>query len=137
MTSPIRVLHVAESAGWAGGEAYLVRLAAGLDRQRFALTVVVPETGPLTERLTALGISTFVVPLQTRLLSLRKERRRRVAEIALMDPATPIWFRLEIDLASMRVVADRMVTGAHFMSRRYLFDRRFEIVPPRRCIGAK
>ena len=71
MTSPIRVLHVAESAGWAGGEAYLVQLAAALDRQRFALAVVVPETGPLTERLAALGVPIFVVPLHTRLLSPR------------------------------------------------------------------
>ena len=71
MTPPIRVLHVAESAGWAGGEAYLVRLAAALDRRRFTLAVVVPETGPLTERLAALGVPTFVVPLNTRLLSPR------------------------------------------------------------------
>ncbi|OLC12761.1 MAG: hypothetical protein AUH29_15335 [Candidatus Rokubacteria bacterium 13_1_40CM_69_27] len=71
MTLPIRVLHVAESAGWAGGEAYLVRLAAALDRRRFALSVVVPETGPLTERLAALGVPTVVVPLHTRLLSPR------------------------------------------------------------------
>ncbi|HEV8643047.1 MAG TPA: glycosyltransferase family 4 protein [Methylomirabilota bacterium] len=71
MTPPIRVLHVAESAGLAGGEAYLVRLATALDRRRFALTVVVPETGALTERLAALGVPTFVVPLHTRLLSPR------------------------------------------------------------------
>jgi glycosyltransferase involved in cell wall biosynthesis len=71
VTPPIRVLHVAESAGLAGGEAYLVRLATALDRRRFALTVVVPETGALTERLAALGVPTFVVPLHTRLLNPR------------------------------------------------------------------
>jgi glycosyltransferase involved in cell wall biosynthesis len=71
VTPPIRVLHVAESAGWAGGEAYLVRLASALDRRRFTLAVVVPETGPLTERLAAIGVPTFVIPLNTRLLSPR------------------------------------------------------------------
>jgi len=71
VTPPIRVLHVAESAGWAGGEAYLVRLATALDRRRFTMAVVVPETGPLTERLAALGVPTFVVPLNARLLSPR------------------------------------------------------------------
>jgi hypothetical protein len=76
--------------------------------------------------------------VSARLLSIRTEAGRRVAEIALADPAAPaLWFRLKIDLASMRVVADRMVTEAHFMSRRYSFARRFNIVPPRRSVRPK
>lgn len=75
--------------------------------------------------------------VSARLLSFRTERGRRVADLALMDPATPVWFRLKVDLASMRIAADRMVTEGHFMSRRYLFDRRFDIVPPSRSVRSK
>jgi len=66
---PIEVMHVAESAGWAGGEAYLLRLASALDRRRFRLSVVVPESGPLAERLQGLGVTVHHVPLANRLLS--------------------------------------------------------------------
>jgi copper transport protein len=69
----------------------------------------------------------------TRLLGLRTVAGRRVAEVALMDQATPIWFRLLIDLQTKRVLRDRMITNAHFMSRRYLdFDAPLRIEPPAR-----
>jgi glycosyltransferase involved in cell wall biosynthesis len=57
------VLHVAESAGWAGGEVYLRELAEAIDRERFELRVIVPEAGPLVPRLAALGVETVMVPL--------------------------------------------------------------------------
>src|SRR5205807_8784451 len=59
---PIRVVHVAESAGWAGGEVYLRELARALPRERFELAVIVPETGPLVSRLQAEGVQTVVLP---------------------------------------------------------------------------
>lgn len=71
MTALPLVLHVAESSGRAGGEAYLVRLARALDRHRFRLAVVVPEPGPLLDRLVALGVPTRTVPLAGRLVSPR------------------------------------------------------------------
>lgn len=61
--SRVRVVHVAESAGWAGGEVYLLHLAHALDRGRFELAVIAPEAGPLLSRLRALGVETAVVPL--------------------------------------------------------------------------
>jgi len=67
--APRTVLHVAETAGWAGGEAYLLRLAEGLDRRRFRLAVVVPEAGVLVGRLQGLGVPAFRVPLAARLVS--------------------------------------------------------------------
>ena len=66
---PLRVLHVAESAGWAGGEVYLVNLARVIDRERFALSVIAPEAGPLVSRLAALGIEPSVLPLARSLAS--------------------------------------------------------------------
>ena len=66
-----------------------------------------------------------------RLLAIRRIGARRVAEVALMDQATPVWFRLFIDLRSYHVLRDRMVTSAHFMRRRYLnFNAPLRIEPP-------
>ena len=69
LAEPVSIMHVAESSGWAGGEAYLLKLAATLDRSRFRLAVVVPEPGPLVTRLDALGVPTWQVPLTRRLVS--------------------------------------------------------------------
>ncbi|MGH6942758.1 MAG: CopD family protein, partial [Geminicoccaceae bacterium] len=73
-----------------------------------------------------------------RLLSLRGVHGRRIAEVALMDPATPVWFRLRIDLATKWIDADRMITGAHFMRRRYVALRPpVEIRPPKSSVAAR
>ena len=42
---PLRIVQVAGSAEWAGGEVYLLQLAERLDRARFRLSVVCPA-GP-------------------------------------------------------------------------------------------
>jgi glycosyltransferase involved in cell wall biosynthesis len=60
---PLRIVHVAGSAEWGGGERYLELLARGLDRDHFALTVVLPGAGPFEERLVRLGIPVHVVDL--------------------------------------------------------------------------
>jgi glycosyltransferase involved in cell wall biosynthesis len=70
MTRRIRVLHVAESAGWAGGEAWLVRVAGAI-HPRFAIGVLVPEAGALIARLDALGVPSWHVRRAQQLLSVR------------------------------------------------------------------
>jgi hypothetical protein len=71
-----------------------------------------------------------------RLLDIRNVQGKRTADIALADIRTPsvsipFWFRLRIDLTSMRVLAMRMVTVAHFMDQRYhAFNARVRIQPP-------
>lgn len=53
------------------------------------------------------------------------------AELALMDPGTPVWLRLTVDLRTMRVVKERMIARAHYMSRRYFaFNQPVAIRPP-------
>jgi glycosyltransferase involved in cell wall biosynthesis len=59
----MRVVHVAGSADWGGGERYLELLGRGLDRAAFALEVIAPAPGALCGRLGALGIATHVVDL--------------------------------------------------------------------------
>ncbi len=60
---PLSVVHVAGSADWGGGERYLELLARHLDRDRFALTVVLPSEGPFVKRLSRLEIPVHVVDL--------------------------------------------------------------------------
>ncbi len=53
------------------------------------------------------------------------------AEIALYDGATPVWYRLWLDLPSHRVRRVRMIADGHFMTQRYFaFDRPVSIEPP-------
>jgi glycosyltransferase involved in cell wall biosynthesis len=80
---PIRVVHIAESAGWAGGEVYLRQVAHGLDRARFELAAILPEDGPLAERLRAGGVPTDVAPLAGSLVSPRllRDLARRLAAL--------------------------------------------------------
>ena len=64
MSAPRRVVHVAGSADWGGGERYLELLARHLHRDAFALEVITPTPGALCGRLAALGVPTHVVNLQ-------------------------------------------------------------------------
>jgi hypothetical protein len=54
-----------------------------------------------------------------RVLRRGRKEGRPVTEIALMDPATPVWLRLVVDDRTGRVVRERLVTKAHFMRSRY------------------
>jgi hypothetical protein len=64
---------------------------------------------------------------EVRLLSERDGR----AVIALMDEGTPVWFRLTVDLATDRVVAEQMIARARFLDTRFTdFGRRFRIEAP-------
>jgi len=50
-----------------------------------------------------------------------------------MSPGTPLWYRLTVDLATLRVTRVRMIAGAHFMSQRlFAFNKLVRIEPPPR-----
>lgn len=67
-----------------------------------------------------------------RLLDVRRERGSRVAELALMDPGTPVWQRLIVDLVTDRILRGRLITGGHYMDTRYYdFNAPLDISPPR------
>jgi len=63
MSTPLRIVHVAGSADWGGGERYLELMARHLHRDAFALEVITPSPGALGGRLAALGVPTHVVDL--------------------------------------------------------------------------
>ena len=66
-----------------------------------------------------------------RLLGVRRDSGRRVAELALMDHGTPLWYRLWVDLSTMRVIRARMIANGHFMTHRFShFGAPVTIEPP-------
>jgi glycosyltransferase involved in cell wall biosynthesis len=115
MISPILLLHGSSSLYGADRELYAI--ATGLDRSRFAPIVVLPEPGPLADRLREAGVEIYYAPLAVlsrRLLQgrgalstarlLSRNRRElgafaRRREIALVHSNTSI-------LLSGQVIAD-------------------------------
>ena len=66
------------------------------------------------------------------LLGRRRLAGRPVAELALFDPGTPVWFRLLIDERSGRVLREQLVARSRFITHRYHgFDAPVSIRPPR------
>lgn len=66
-----------------------------------------------------------------RLLTRRHRGGRPVAELALMDQATPVWQRLTIDERSGRVLRERTITRAHFIRSRFeAFNDRLTVTAP-------
>lgn len=56
---------------------------------------------------------------------------RGYAELALMDPGTPVWTRLTVALDDMRVLRELQTTGGHLTTNTYSrFDRPDRIEPP-------
>jgi copper transport protein len=65
------------------------------------------------------------------LLAPERAGGRRLLRLALLDEATPVWYRLSIDPATMRVVRVRMIAEGHFMTQRlHAFNRPVQIEPP-------
>jgi copper transport protein len=65
------------------------------------------------------------------LLGERRRGRRAVAEVALMDPGTPVWTRLAIDVGSGRVLDEQFVARSRFvMHRNFDFNAAVSITPP-------
>lgn len=54
-----------------------------------------------------------------RLIGIERRGVYRTATLALMDPGTPAWWTLHVDLASYRVLDARLITSGHFINTRY------------------
>jgi len=64
MSKPANILLVNHASKMSGAERGLFQLAARLDKDRFAPTVVLPETGELSEALDKLGVEVELAPLK-------------------------------------------------------------------------
>lgn len=58
-----RILYVSHTSRLGGGEHSLLLLLGRLDHERFAPGVIVPEPGPLTDRLDAMHVPWYTVPM--------------------------------------------------------------------------
>ena len=66
-----------------------------------------------------------------RLLGVRSERNRRVADIALLDWGYPLWYTITVDVEADRVLRQVIVTPENRIEDRYFaFDRPLTIGPP-------
>ena len=71
-----------------------------------------------------------------RLVGERTAAGRRIAELALMDPGTPVWTRLTMDEASGRVLRDQLVLPARLVTHRNSgFDAPVRIATPQGAVG--
>jgi hypothetical protein len=62
-----------------------------------------------------------------RLIGINRNSGHAQAKLALMDPGTPAWWTLNIDLATGRVLDTRLITSGHFITDRY---SQFNRAPP-------
>ena len=62
-----------------------------------------------------------------RLIGVERRHGRALATLALMDPGTPAWWTLHVDLATGRVLDARLITSGHFIGARY---SQFNSAPP-------
>ena len=70
-----------------------------------------------------------------RLLAEHTAGGHRIAELALMDPGTPVWTRLTVDETSGRVLRDELVLPARFVTHRNSgFDAPLQIAVPRGAV---
>lgn len=84
--SPMHIVHVAGSAQWAGGEVFLRQMAERLDRNRFSMSVICPERGPLEDEMARRNIACEAIPFGILgnpfpLLALRRAFRRMNADV--------------------------------------------------------
>lgn len=79
---PMRVAYLAYHVGLGGGELLLLNHLAHLNREEFDFFVVCTGEGPLPQRLRALEIPVFVIPLQ---------RKMRVLGQVWVPSPLPVW----------------------------------------------
>jgi hypothetical protein len=66
-----------------------------------------------------------------RLLGIVQRGRRRIAELAFLDHGYPVWYQLEMDLATGRALRARRLTPENRIRHAYDgLDRRLRIEPP-------
>lgn len=63
---------------------------------------------------------------------LESPKSSRMIRVALMNPAEPVWYELQVDRDSKLVIREKMTSPGHFMKTRYFdFNSPIKITPPR------
>ncbi len=92
MQTPLRVLHVHNSADLYGASRSLLRLLKTIDRARFTPVVVLPEDGPLKNLLEAEKIKVLVHP-RLSVITRTVFKSWRLVPFALNFPFSVLWLR--------------------------------------------
>ena len=74
MQTPIRISFLDHTAKLGGAELSLLNTLQKLDRSRFAPFVILGEDGPLVQKLTAAGVDTCIVPLESAVADAKKDQ---------------------------------------------------------------
>lgn len=69
----LHILYLDHTSKWSGGEIALYRTLSAVNRASFALSAVFPTQGELVDRLGTIGVQAQVLPLDARLLAIRKD----------------------------------------------------------------
>ena len=78
MHAPLRVLHLAHTSAWSGGEISLLRLIDALDEQEVSSILVCAEDGRLADNARGQNVPTVIEPLDA---GIRERRRRQVRSL--------------------------------------------------------
>jgi glycosyltransferase involved in cell wall biosynthesis len=79
--APLRVLHVAHTSTWSGGEISLLRLIDALDVREVSSVLVCGEDGQLVDNARAHNVPTVIEPLAP---EIRERRRRQVRSLGTL-----------------------------------------------------
>lgn len=74
MQTPLRISFLDHTAKLGGAELSLLNTLEKLDRTRFAPFVILGEPGPLAQKLTAAGVDTCIVPLESEVADAKKDQ---------------------------------------------------------------
>ena len=77
-TAPLRVLHLAHTSAWSGGEISLLRLIDALDEREVSSVLVCAEDGRLVDNARGRNVPTVIEPLAA---GIRQRRRRQVGSL--------------------------------------------------------
>lgn len=108
-TPPVRVAILDHTAILGGGEIALLNLARSIDPRRYDLIVILFSDGPLRAKLEANSIATVVVPLDPRIVDVRKDNLGGGTLLRLRD----LWCSLKFVWRLSRQLRQRKIEIVH------------------------
>ena len=109
MQTPIRISFLDHTAKLGGAELSLLNTLQKLDRSRFAPFVILGEDGPLVQKLTAAGVDTCIVPLESAVADARKDQLGASSLLKL----NAVWKTLKYSWRVARLMRSKRVDLIH------------------------
>ena len=109
MQTPIRISFLDHTAKLGGAELSLLNTLQKLDRSRFAPFVILGEDGPLVQKLTAAGVDTCIVPLESAVADAKKDQLGASSLLKL----NAVWKTLKYSWRVARLMRSKRVDLIH------------------------